>query len=221
MPSELNTAHASAPAATPIAARLCKARTIARPRARCTPQSGIFRSRIRRCAAMACASKGRRPCMWPALVQLPIQPEDASQPGYRDTLVVTLRSGGFQGPGAGTDLQCRVLPRQRQLRVQFSSDSARAAYPSRTSKEWLDLGYAWVMKTASIELQRIRAMSTSHDLIRSRASATVQATPPRAAGGAGSRLAQATENARVLLLVMAQLAELDLRKAHRQRASAA
>ena len=77
------------------------------------------------------------------------------------------------------------------------------------------------MKTFSIELQRIRAMSNSHDLIRSRVGATVQATPPRDAGGAGSRLAQTTENARVLLLVMAQLAELDLRKAHRRRASAA
>ncbi len=30
----------------------------------------------------------------------PIQPEDASQAGYRDTLVVTLRAGGFQGPAA-------------------------------------------------------------------------------------------------------------------------
>ncbi len=30
----------------------------------------------------------------------PIQPLDAAQPGYRDTLVVTLRSGGFQGPAA-------------------------------------------------------------------------------------------------------------------------
>ena len=77
------------------------------------------------------------------------------------------------------------------------------------------------MKTFSIELQRIRARSNSHDLIRSRVGATVQATPPRDEGEAGSRLAQTTENARVLLLVMAQLAELDLRKAHRRRASAA
>ena len=28
----------------------------------------------------------------------PIQPVDASQPAYRDTLVVTMRRGGFQGP---------------------------------------------------------------------------------------------------------------------------
>jgi hypothetical protein len=30
----------------------------------------------------------------------PIQPLDPARPGYRDTLVVTLRSGGFQGPDA-------------------------------------------------------------------------------------------------------------------------
>jgi len=30
----------------------------------------------------------------------PIQPLDPERPGHRDTLVVTLRSGGFQGPGA-------------------------------------------------------------------------------------------------------------------------
>jgi hypothetical protein len=28
----------------------------------------------------------------------PIQPADASRPGHRDTLVITLRAGGFQGP---------------------------------------------------------------------------------------------------------------------------
>ena len=28
----------------------------------------------------------------------PIQPIDPLRPGYRDTLVITLRSGGFQGP---------------------------------------------------------------------------------------------------------------------------
>jgi len=28
----------------------------------------------------------------------PIQPQDPSRPGHRDTLVVTLRAGGFQGP---------------------------------------------------------------------------------------------------------------------------
>jgi len=30
----------------------------------------------------------------------PIQPVDASQPAWRDTLVITYRRGGFQGPGA-------------------------------------------------------------------------------------------------------------------------
>ncbi len=31
----------------------------------------------------------------------PIQPLDPQQPGYRDTLVLTLRAGGFQGPDKG------------------------------------------------------------------------------------------------------------------------
>ena len=31
----------------------------------------------------------------------PIQPTDAAQRGHRDTLVITLRAGGFQGPGGG------------------------------------------------------------------------------------------------------------------------
>jgi hypothetical protein len=30
----------------------------------------------------------------------PIQPLDAARPGHRDTLVITLRAGGFQGPGS-------------------------------------------------------------------------------------------------------------------------
>jgi hypothetical protein len=30
----------------------------------------------------------------------PIQPLDPSQPAWRDTLVLTLRQQGFQGPGA-------------------------------------------------------------------------------------------------------------------------
>jgi hypothetical protein len=30
----------------------------------------------------------------------PIQPLEADRPGHRDTLVITLRAGGFQGPGA-------------------------------------------------------------------------------------------------------------------------
>lgn len=32
----------------------------------------------------------------------PIQPLDPAQPGHRDTLVITLRAGGFQGPGVDT-----------------------------------------------------------------------------------------------------------------------
>ena len=122
MPSELNTAHASAPAATPIAARLCKARTIARPPARTMhPAVGhlpiedqAMRSdglRIEGPTALHVARVSATDdpgevgvvdvVMLVIRETTPIQPEDASQPGYRDTLVVTLRSGGFQGPGAG------------------------------------------------------------------------------------------------------------------------
>ncbi len=32
----------------------------------------------------------------------PIQPLDPAQPGHRDTLVITLRAGGFQGPSAAS-----------------------------------------------------------------------------------------------------------------------
>ena len=31
----------------------------------------------------------------------PIQPIDAARRGHRETLVITLRAGGFQGPGRG------------------------------------------------------------------------------------------------------------------------
>ena len=32
----------------------------------------------------------------------PIQPQDPEQPAYRDTLVLTYRAGGFQGPDLAT-----------------------------------------------------------------------------------------------------------------------
>lgn len=77
------------------------------------------------------------------------------------------------------------------------------------------------MKTFSIELQRIKAMSNSHGLIRARVDATVQATPARDGddGAApSSTLALTVEDARVLLLLLkAQLAEIDSRKARSQR----
>ncbi len=75
------------------------------------------------------------------------------------------------------------------------------------------------MKTYSIELQRIKAISNSHGLVRARVDAIVQAAPARDDGSeASSTLALTVENARVLLLLLkAQLAEIDSRKARSQR----
>ena len=81
------------------------------------------------------------------------------------------------------------------------------------------IGYACAMKTFTIELQRIKAMSNSHGLVRARVDATVQAAPARDDDGSPScTLSLSVENARVLLLLLkAQLAEVDSRKARSQR----
>ena len=77
------------------------------------------------------------------------------------------------------------------------------------------------MKTFNIELQRIKAASNSHGLIRARVDATVQTTPGRDdddGSAPTSTLSLSVENARVLLLLLkAQLAEVDSRKARSQR----
>jgi len=75
------------------------------------------------------------------------------------------------------------------------------------------------MKTFTIELQRIKSMSNSHGLVRARVDATVQAAPVRDEGSdPGSTLSMTVEDARVLLLLIkAQLAEIDARKARSQR----
>ena len=75
------------------------------------------------------------------------------------------------------------------------------------------------MKTFNVELQRIKAMSTSHGMVRARVEAIVQAAPPRDDGSEpGSTLSLSVENARVLyLLLKAQLADVDSRKARSQR----
>ena len=77
------------------------------------------------------------------------------------------------------------------------------------------------MKTFNIELQHIKAASNSHGLIRARVDATVQTTPGRDdddGSAPTSTLSLTVENARVLLLLLkAQLAEVDLRKARSQR----
>lgn len=75
------------------------------------------------------------------------------------------------------------------------------------------------MKTYSIEVQRIKAASNSHGLIRARVDALVQPTAAREDGAEPSSiLSLSVENARVLLLLLkAQLAEVDSRKARSQR----
>lgn len=74
------------------------------------------------------------------------------------------------------------------------------------------------MKTFNIELQRIKAMSNSHGLVRARVDAIVQPSPPREEGEPSSTLTLTVENARVLfLLLKQQLAEVDSRKARSQR----
>ena len=76
------------------------------------------------------------------------------------------------------------------------------------------------MKTYSIELQRIKAMSNNHGLVRARVDALVQSQPPRDDddGAPSTTLTMTVDNARVLLLLLkAQLAEVDGRKARSQR----
>ena len=76
------------------------------------------------------------------------------------------------------------------------------------------------MKTFNIELQRIKAMSNDCGLVQARVDATVQTTPSRGdeEGQPSSTLSLSVENARVLLLLLkAQLAEVDSRKARSQR----
>ncbi len=76
------------------------------------------------------------------------------------------------------------------------------------------------MKTYHIELQRIKAMSNSHGLLRARVDAGVQFVAPGREDAAepSSILSLTVENARVLLLLLkAQLAEVDSRKARSQR----
>ena len=75
------------------------------------------------------------------------------------------------------------------------------------------------MKTFKLELQRIKAMSNSHGMVRARVDAMVQPAPARDDDGEpSSLLSMSVENARVLfLLLKAQLAEVDSRKARSQR----
>ena len=74
------------------------------------------------------------------------------------------------------------------------------------------------MKTFNVEVQRIKAMSNSHGLVRAKVDVIVQPSPPRDEGEPSSTLTLTVENARVLyLLLKQQLAEVDSRKARSQR----
>jgi hypothetical protein len=83
------------------------------------------------------------------------------------------------------------------------------------------MGYAWRMKLHTIEVQRIKAMSNAHGLVRARVDVAVQSAPPRdddAGQEPSSTLVLTVENARVLMLLLKQqLAEVDARKARSQR----
>jgi len=75
------------------------------------------------------------------------------------------------------------------------------------------------MKTFSIELQRIKALTDSHGMVRVRVDALVQTSPGRDDGeDPGSVLSLSVENARVLFqLLKTQLTQIDARKARSQR----
>jgi hypothetical protein len=77
------------------------------------------------------------------------------------------------------------------------------------------------MKTHNIELLRIKAASNSHGMVKVRVDATVQTSSARDDDGdvaPSSTLSFSVEDARTLqLLLKAQLAEVDARKARSQR----
>ena len=74
------------------------------------------------------------------------------------------------------------------------------------------------MKTYNIEVQKVRAMSNSSGLIRAQIDALVQPAAARDEGAPASELSLSEDNARVLMLLLkAQLAEFDSRKAKSRR----
>ncbi|MES2229041.1 MAG: hypothetical protein V4540_14925 [Pseudomonadota bacterium] len=74
------------------------------------------------------------------------------------------------------------------------------------------------MKTWNIEVQKVRAMANSHGLIRAQIDALVQPAPACDEGMPSSILSLSEDNARVLVLLLkAQLAEIDSRKAKSRR----
>ena len=74
------------------------------------------------------------------------------------------------------------------------------------------------MKTYTIEVQKVKAMMNSHGLIRAQIDALVQPAAARDEGAPSTVLTLSEDNARVLLLLLkAQLTELDSRKAKSRR----
>lgn len=74
------------------------------------------------------------------------------------------------------------------------------------------------MKTWNIEIQKVKAMANGNGLVRAQIDATVQPAAQRDEGEPSSILSLTEANARILfLLLKAQLAELDARKAKSRR----
>ena len=74
------------------------------------------------------------------------------------------------------------------------------------------------MKTWNIEVQKVKAMAHGHGLIRAQIDALVQPAPAGDDAMPSSILSLSEDNARVLVLLLkAQLTELDSRKAKSRR----
>jgi hypothetical protein len=74
------------------------------------------------------------------------------------------------------------------------------------------------MKTWNIEIQKVKAMANGNGLIRAQIDALVQPLPARDEGEPSTIISLSEANARTLfLLLKAQLAELDGRKAKSRR----
>jgi hypothetical protein len=74
------------------------------------------------------------------------------------------------------------------------------------------------MKTWNIEIQKVKAMANANGLIRAQIDALVQPSAARDEGVPSTILSLSEDNARVLMLLLkAQLAEFDSRKAKSRR----
>ena len=74
------------------------------------------------------------------------------------------------------------------------------------------------MKTYNIEIQRVKAMSNANGLIRAQIDALVEPVTAREVGMPTTVLSLTEDTARVLLLLLkAQIAEFDARKAKSRR----